>query len=378
MKKLISLSLLFIATFFSYNLLSQTVTEKGIGTVKLDRSTCRDGQPADRKKQLNAIEKAKTSAWVKYTSTFNSEKISAYDKWFSSDVPRSPIKEFIIDYVVISSDCSKSDRTFTVVIRANINEAKLNNALRTSSGSSQTQKNLQGQGIVVLVVPRKTTEAKSFDARVTKQSMTKNSLEADELIVADENSTSITESSTQRQSVTTGGSTSSKATQRTYEIGDINDANAQINNVLAPLGMRTFNAARLESMAQRYGYEPFLNEVLNQFSGKAGDLGANISPQKQNEIIDIIIDVGQGRLNYFLLGTVDYSVPRDDPDTGAKKSDVLVNIQLFRIDDFFGAESVASVGPEIKSAFGETDVLAQTAALKKAFVEATNSLIFKL
>lgn len=374
MRKLISLSLLFIATFSSFNLLSQTVTEKGIGTVELDRSTCRDGKPADRNKQLDAIEKAKISAWEKYTSTFTSEKISTYENLSSS----SPHNEFIIDYVVLSSDCSKSDRTFTVVIRANINEAKLNSALRSSSGSSQTQKNLQGQGIVVLVVPRKTTEAKSFDARVTKQSMTKNSLEADELIVADENSTSITESSTQRQSVTTGGSTSSKATQRTYEIGDINDANAQINNVLAPLGMRTFNAARLESMAQRYGYEPFLNEVLNQFSGKAGDLGANISPQKQNEIIDIIIDVGQGRLNYFLLGTVDYSVPRDDPDTGAKKSDVLVNIQLFRIDDFFGAESVASVGPEIKSAFGETDVLAQTAALKKAFVEATNSLIFKL
>lgn len=374
MRKLISLSLLFVATFFSFNLLSQTVTEKGIGTVELDRSTCRDGKPADRNKQLDAIEKAKISAWEKYTSTFTSEKISTYENLSSS----SPHNEFIIDYVVLSSDCSKSDRTFTVVIRANINEAKLNSALRSSSGSSQTQKNLQGQGIVVLVVPRKTTEAKSFDARVTKQSMTKNSLEADELIVADENSTSITESSTQRQSVTTGGSTSSKATQRTYEIGDINDANAQINNVLAPLGMRTFNAARLESMAQRYGYEPFLNEVLNQFSGKAGDLGANISPQKQNEIIDIIIDVGQGRLNYFLLGTVDYSVPRDDPDTGAKKSDVLVNIQLFRIDDFFGAESVASVGPEIKSAFGETDVLAQTAALKKAFVEATNSLIFKL
>lgn len=374
MRKLISLSLLFIATFFSFNLLSQTVTEKGIGTVELDRSTCRDGKPADRNKQLDAIEKAKISAWEKYTSTFTSEKISTYENLSSS----SPHNEFIIDYVVLSSDCSKSDRTFTVVIRANINEAKLNSALRSSSGSSQTQKNLQGQGIVVLVVPRKTTEAKSFDARVTKQSMTKNSLEADEIIVADENSTSITESSTQRQSVTTGGSTSSKATQRTYEIGDINDANAQINNVLAPLGMRTFNAARLESMAQRYGYEPFLNEVLNQFSGKAGDLGANISPQKQNEIIDIIIDVGQGRLNYFLLGTVDYSVPRDDPDTGAKKSDVLVNIQLFRIDDFFGAESVASVGPEIKSAFGETDVLAQTAALKKAFVEATNSLIFKL
>ena len=374
MKKLISLSLLFIATFFSYNLLSQTVTEKGIGSVKLDRSTCRDGQPVDRKKQLNAIEKAKTSAWVKYTSTFSSDKMQALNKVGNSFV----LNDYIIDYVVLSSDCSKKDRAFTVIIRVNINEAKLNNILRSSSGSSQNQQNLQGQGIVVLVVPRKTTEAQSFDARVTRQSMTKKSLEADELIASDENSTSITESSTQRESVTTGGSTSTKATKRTYEIGDINDANAQINNVLAPLGMRTFNAARLESMAQRYGYEPFLNEVLNQFSGNSGDLGANISPQKQNEIIDIIIDVGQGRLNYFLLGTVDYSVPRDDPDTGAKKSDVLVNIQLFKIDDFFGAESVASVGPEIKSAFGETDVLAQTAALKKAFVEATNSLIFKL
>ena len=92
----------------------------------------------------------------------------------------------------------------------------------------------------------------------------------------------------------------------------------------------------------------------------------------------MIIDVGQGRLNYFLLGTVDTSLPRIDPDTGAFKSDVLVNIQLFKIDDFFGAEPVASVGPEIMTAFGETDVLSEKAALKKAFYEATNSLILKL
>ena len=69
---------------------------------------------------------------------------------------------------------------------------------------------------------------------------------------------------------------------------------------------------------------------------------------------------------------------RDSPDTGVKKVDVLVNVQLFKIDDFFGAEVVASVGPEVKTAFGETDVLAEKEALKKAFAEATNSLLFKL
>ena len=124
--------------------------------------------------------------------------------------------------------------------------------------------------------------------------------------------------------------------------------------------------------------EQFLNEVLDQFSGKVGDLGANISPQMQDDIVNLIIDVGQGRLNYFLIGTVDSSVPRIDPDTGVFKSDVLVNIQLYTVDDFFGAESIASVGPEIKTAFGETDVLSEKAALKKAFSEATNSLILKL
>ena len=176
-------------------------------------------------------------------------------------------------------------------------------------------------------MPRKTTEALIFDDKVTSQSMTKES-SADEMISADESSVSITESSTQRESTTTGGSTSRKAPKRTYVIGDLNDASAQINNVLAPLGMRTFGAARLEGMASRFGYEPFLNEVLDQFSGKIGDLGANISPQKQNEIVNLIIDVGQGRLNYFILGTVDSSVARIDPDSGVYKSDVLVNVQL--------------------------------------------------
>ena len=197
-------------------------------------------------------------------------------------------------------------------------------------------------------------------------------------MLMDENSVSISESSSLRQSVTTGGSTSVKATKRSYIIGDLNDASTQINSILNPLGMRTFTAARLENLAKRSGYNDFLKEVLDQYSGKIGEYGANISPQKQDDIVNMIIDVGQGRLNYFLLGTVDTSLPRIDPDTGAFKSDVLVNIQLFKIDDFFGAEPVASVGPEIMTAFGETDVLSEKAALKKAFFEATNSLILKL
>ena len=376
MAKKITYSILFLTAFFAIPGMTQVVTEKGVSTIELTGRSCRDRKPSDKKLHFQAINNAKLSAWKKYTAKLSGERSAAYLKEESSFI--QSLEDYITDYTILTSNCSKKDRSYSVSLRVNINEAKLNNALVSQSGNSAAKQNLKGQGVVVLVVPRKTTEALSFDDKVTSQSQRKKSLSADEMISDTGDSVSITESSTQRESVTTGGSTSKKATKRTYQIGDLGDASAQINNILSPLGMRTFAAARLESMGSRFGYDPFLNEVLDQFSGKSGDLGANISPQSQNAIVDMITDVGQGRLNYFMLGTVDSSVPRIDPDTGVFKADVLVNIQLFKIDDFFGAEVVAAVGPEIKTAFGETDVLADKAALKKAFAEATNSLILKL
>ena len=367
--------LVLVLILFSINIHSQNITEKGIATVELAKNSCRDGKPTDRNKNLEALRKAKISAWSNFISSLPGDRASIYYSRESEFLTN--IDEYISDYVILTNNCSKKERSFSITIRATINESKFTNTLVSNSpGSSKAD--LSGQGIVVLVVPRKTSEALSFDDKVTKQSLSQSNLSANEVMLMDENSVSISESSSLRQSVTTGGSTSVKATKRSYIIGDLNDASTQINSILNPLGMRTFTAARLENLAKRSGYNDFLKEVLDQYSGKIGEYGANISPQKQDDIVNMIIDVGQGRLNYFLLGTVDTSLPRIDPDTGAFKSDVLVNIQLFKIDDFFGAEPVASVGPEIMTAFGETDVLSEKAALKKAFFEATNSLILKL
>lgn len=367
--------IIFTLVFISISAISQNITEKGIATVELGKFTCRDGKPTDREKNLEALKKAKLSAWSNFISTLPGDRASIY--YSRENEFLANIDEYISDYVILTNDCSKKERSFSITIRASINESKFVNSL-VSNNPSSPKIDLKGQGIVVLVVPRKTAEALSFDEKVTKQSLSQSNLSANEVMLIDDNSVSISESSSERKSVTTGGSKSIKATKRSYVIGDLNDASVQINSILNPLGMRTFTAARLESLAKRSGYSEFLKEVLDQYSGKSGEYGANISPQKQDDIVNMIIDVGQGRLNYFLLGTVDTSLPRVDPDTGAFKSDVLVNIQLFKIDDFFGAEPIASVGPEIMTAFGETDVLSEKAALKKAFFEATNSLILKL
>lgn len=375
MKKIIVFCIVFALQ--SDLIFAQVVTEKGVGTVELTGWTCSNGRPSNKKLHLEAIDKAKQSGWDKYTAKFSSDKSDAYianEKSFLGN-----LDNYITEYIVLDSDCSKTNRVYTIVARVSINEARVNADLKIESSGSQIQADLKGQGIVVMVVPRKTDSADIFMDRVTNQTQIQASVEVDEMISENASGVSITEASTQRESVTTGGKTTRKATKREYSIGDLNDADAQINNILSKLGMRTFSASRLENMASsRFGYPPFLKDVLDQFSGIVGDFGANISPQTREEIINMIIDVGQGRLNYFMLGTVDTSVPRDDPDTGVKKVDVLVNVQLFKIDDFFGAEVVASVGPEVKTAFGETDVLAEKEALKRAFAEATNSLLFKL
>lgn len=381
MKKTLKIFTLIIVILLNGTAYAQNMQEKGSATLALGkgRRVCvkETGRPADKKIHVQAITNAKLAAWNTYVSKFSVEKSNAYYKNESNFLKN--IDNYIISFDIVDSECSEKTRTYSLYIRASINNRKVDNELTSSvSSGSQALSSLENKGVVVLVVPRKTTELITFKARTTNVTERSQSNDIDEVVNEDGASVSVSSSSSQRNIESTGGSTVQKSAKRKYDIGDLNDADAQINNLLQPLKMRTFSAARLETMATRSGYDEFLKKVLDQFSGKVGDYGANISPQTKEEIINLIIDIGRGRLNYFLLGTVDSGTPRIDPDTGVFKSEVLVNVQLYKIDDFFGAEAVASVGPEIQSAFGETDVLAEKAGLNKAFELVTTSLFFKL
>ena len=64
-------------------------------------------------------------------------------------------------------------------------------------------------------------------------------------------------------------------------------------------------------------YQPVQKkQVFDEFSGVSGDYGDNINPQTQEQVVQYIVDFGQGRVPYFLLGTVDTSIPKEDYDTG--------------------------------------------------------------
>ena len=89
--KLFLTSLIFLTTT---SVSSQTVSEKGIASIELDRTTCREGRPTDRNKHFEAIDKAKKSAWEKYVSTLSSDRSNAY--YASEQTFMSELDNYII------------------------------------------------------------------------------------------------------------------------------------------------------------------------------------------------------------------------------------------------------------------------------------------
>ncbi|MEL0238220.1 MAG: hypothetical protein VW963_08370 [Candidatus Neomarinimicrobiota bacterium] len=357
---------------------------KGRATIELPKKLCskKDNKPKDRKIHIAAIEKAKKIAWNNYVGSFAQEKIDAYNS--NKDIFMSNFDSYVDNnYKLLYAECSNQTRTYTVVINANIQEQQVNAKLREFSSTSQVRTDLKGKSIVAMVIPRQTDSADIFDEKINKQKEIRKSSQTDAAVIDDGTSLSTTESTVDRAGITTGGKTTRKATKRTYKIGDIQSAVSQISDVVRPFEMRVLQPSWLERQFTRnLGAEPFLKDVYDEFRGIKGDFGPNINPQTQDNIFFNTIDfnyLGRAQVNYILLGTVDTSVPKIDPDTGNYSADVLVNIQLYKIDmDFESAELVASVGPEIKTAFGTSDVIAANLALKKTFDEAINSLIYKL
>ena len=138
MKKIIVFCIVFALQ--SDLIFAQVVTEKGVGTVELTGWTCSNGRPSNKKLHLEAIDRAKQSGWDKYTAKFSSDKSDAYianEKSFLGN-----LDNYITEYIVLDSDCSKTNRVYTIVARVSINEARVNADLKIESSGSQIQADL--------------------------------------------------------------------------------------------------------------------------------------------------------------------------------------------------------------------------------------------
>lgn len=366
------LLVVFLVSFLSFSLTSAVSYQKGMHTMEFN-GKCSDNRPRSKDVHSTAIENAKKAAWNNYIAKFSPEKTEKYlanSKSFTSN-----LDTYMTEYAILETRCSKSKRTYTVALKASINQTMVDVTLAQLSGSQGTASQVAGQRIVSYVIARKVDEAKSYETRKTTQSERVTSVDADEDSLSDGSSTTFSGQTTERSKTTTGGSKVRKSENRTYRIGDQTNARNQLDNALKRVKMRPVRPDFLI----RFTGDSYFDDVRNEFAGLTDSGEANISEQTRNNIVEALMHPAvAGKVNYLLIGTMDSSPPREDPSSGLIKVDVYITLEISQLDEFFGAEVLAVVGPEVRTGLGEDERLAETQALKSAANDAIDSLINRL
>lgn len=371
MKKILSLILL--SMLLSFPVSSATTYSTGIGTVEFS-GKCKDNRPRSKDDHFQAIEKAKKAAWDKYIGKFSAEKMTNYMSNTNEFV--SNLDQFITEYVILETDCSKSRRVYTVAIKASINSTMVDVTLAKFNNSQGTSSMLKGKRVAYYIVARKVSSAKSFDLKQTKQNENVSSIDSDETVYSDGDVTSFSGQTTERSKVTTGGSSVRKSEQREYSLSD-NQAGVDnaIANSLKRIQTRPMVGASIDS---RTGNEGLFNNIRQEFIGNGDNGESNIS---SNSFVTLVQGFDHpaisGRVEHFLLGTMDAGPPRVDSDTGLTAVDVYINAQLVWVDMGF-EEVLAFVGPIARTGLGADERLAENQALKLAADVAIDDLINKL
>ncbi len=369
--KLLPLFIALLLMPFSIN--SATTYSTGVGTVEFN-GKCKDNRPRSKDDHFKAIEKAKKAAWDKYTGKFSAEKMSNYMANSGNFV--SELDKYITEYAILETDCSKSRRVYTVAIKASINSTMVDVTLAQFNSSTGSSSALKGKRVAYYIVARKVSSAKSFDTKNTRQSEKVTMIDADESNYSDDTSVSFSGQTTERSKITTGGSAVKKSEQREYVLSD-NQAGVDnaIANSLKRIQTRPMVGASIDV---RTGNDGLFDTIRQEFIGNGSNGESNIS---SNSFVTLVAGFDHpaisGRVEHFLLGTMDAGPPRIDPDTGLTAVDVYVNAQLVWVDMGF-EEVLAFVGPIARTGLGADERLAENQALKLAADVAIDELINKI
>lgn len=371
MMKILSLTLIFI--LFPFSISSATTYSTGVGTIEFN-GKCKDNRPRNKEDHFKAIDLAKVAAWNKYTGKFSAEKMSNYMS--NSNDFLSKLDQFITEFVILETDCSKSRRVYTVAIKASINSTMVDVTLAQFNSSQGASSLLKDKRVAYYIVARKVSASKSFDTKQTRQNENITMIDSDETFYSEGETTNFSGQTTERSKVTTGGSSVRKSEQRDYILSD-NQAGVDnaIANSLKRIKTRPMSGASVDS---RTGNEGLFDTIRQEFIGNGNNGEANIS---SNSFVTLVTGFDHpailGRVEHFLLGTMDAGPPRIDPDTGLTAVDVFINAQLVWVDNGF-EEILAFVGPIARTGLGADERLAESQALKLAADVAIDDLINKL
>lgn len=317
--------------------------------------------PSDEFKKAS-IDDAKRSAWEKYTQGFSPSKMKSYRQIESSIL--NNLDDYIIEANVLKEKVDDSAKRYTVIVRAEINTAKIDAKLSEISNAG-SMKSGSGSAFSYIFVARQAGSVKSFDEKRTEIDMSEGSGYEKESAVQKGDSALANHEYKSISKKTTGGSTVRKKDETQYRLLSASDVDASMNQVLTAANFEVVNYDDVVSACG--GTEP--SEIKDEFTKNK-----EMSRLSRRNAIKASRDC---EVSYFAVGTLNVGESKMDPVTGLQRTYVSVNSQVWNIDKRLPRQ-IASVGPVQFQGLGPDADVAQTNALKLAAKNVANEIVNQL
>lgn len=351
---------------------AQVVSSKGMASINYEGKL----KPADRQA---AVRKALFSALQAHVS----ESSVARAKVLSSrrDEFTGKLDQLVVGSTVLSENDNKDMRSYSVVVRADIDSALLRAELDGGAAIAAVSPGARSQMALVFVA-RMQDSVQSFEAREyrrvdakarsTSSGSTVVRTEEGESIGASRIGTSdtISHNGSGRESFTgtveTGGSTTQKADKVAWKVTTAGEINSAMSGVLSGAGYEVVEAEYVEPQS---GGLLSVARIRKDFS-TGNDLSADVLRSTTS---------GTWRAGIPLLayGTLDVGIRIRDEATGLVRVTVTVTGKVLDVSGRF-PRTVSSVGPVQYAGIGDTETVARTNALTMAAEKAAMVMVDEL
>lgn len=344
--KLLLLTVLFCGIATS----AQATDFKGVGRVTYKGSL-------DAKERLLAEQEGIKIALKNWVSQVHPSHINNFIK--IQDSLFENIDQYVLSHVVIDSDKDKSTRQYTVVVRANLNEPLILNAL---IGASSDFADGEGELISFVFVAREVIGQRSK----TQESTSQRKFE-EKSVGKNINEDKASKSKGQTRVAELISEKTTFKDQVLWDVSTANEIDAAMGNVFTNANYLTVDAAILEEAT---GYQLRRDNFIHDYK-----VGKDLTPKTIRDAVNGLRDL-EDPIRYFAIGTLDIDEEIQSNVTGLVNVPVSVTGQVLDIKR--SGAVVAKVGPIQMEGEGKTFFTAKNNALKLAGEKAAQVIVAQL
>lgn len=368
--RLLAFLLLFAtAAALSSTVHAQIVSARGQGGVIYEgRLNAEDRQEALAKAKAVALEAHVAESSRGFLQAFSQRRAE-----FVANIDR-----YVIAANVLSEQDDRKSRTYSVVVRVDINQALLRADLEAGSAVGQASSGERSL-VAVIFMARRQASVQAFDDRVYQRADTREAVDlqtgTDERTSEGESigsssistsgsvqsrQTAVLETST---ATTTGGSTTRKADSVQWEVSGASEVNTAMTGILGDAGFEVVEAEYIEAES---GGQLDLARIRADFS-TGNDLSAEV-------LRSTVAGVRHAQIPLMAFGTLDVGMRDTDPVTGNIRVYVTVTGKVQDVSGRF-PRTLASVGPVQFAGLGPDESVARTNALEQAAQQAARQVV---